>query len=111
MSDDHYDGPVGFGSDGVHYPLDAEGHLDLERPLRWVADDPHPEAAASPSGQTHDAGGFYRYAVDGEPLHFDQYHVNHVEVEFEDAAGEPIRVSEEEAAKIRALLDGLRGNG
>jgi hypothetical protein len=54
---DGYDGPVGFGSDGVHYPADADGHLDRSRPLRWVA------------------GSTYRDATDGEPLHNDEHHV------------------------------------
>jgi hypothetical protein len=53
---DNYDGPVGFGADGIHYPLDADGHLDTSRPLRWVE------------------GGTYRDATDGEPLHNDTHH-------------------------------------
>lgn len=52
-----YNGPIGFGSDGVHYPLDDEGHLDTSRPLRSEPD------------------GTYRDAEEGEPLHNDVHHV------------------------------------
>lgn len=57
-----YAGPVGFGSDGVHYPLDDEGHLDTSRPLRWVE------------------GGTYRDADEGEPSHADAHQANDVVV-------------------------------
>lgn len=50
--------------EGVHYAVDAEGHADLSRPLRW---DP-------------DAGG-YRDAEDGEPLHNDTHHAVDLELE------------------------------
>lgn len=57
-----YDGPAGFGSDGVHYPADDEGNLDLSRPLRWSE------------------GATYRDAEDGEPLHAEVHQANDVVV-------------------------------
>jgi hypothetical protein len=62
MAGKSYDGPVGFGSDGVHYPLDGDGQLDTSRPLRWE-------------------DGAYRDAKDGEQLHNDVHHQNAVELE------------------------------
>lgn len=50
-----YDGAVGFGSDGIHYP-DEDGNLDTTRPLRWVE------------------GTTYRDADDGDELHNDTHH-------------------------------------
>jgi hypothetical protein len=63
MTDTTYVGPVGFGSDGVHYPLDQDGRLDLERPLRWVE------------------GTTYRDAAPDEALHNDTHHVAHLELD------------------------------
>jgi hypothetical protein len=56
MADETYDGLVGFGDDGVHYPLDDDGELDTSRPLRWVE------------------GSTYRDATGDEPLHNDVHH-------------------------------------
>lgn len=53
-----YDGPVGFGSDGVHYPVDDDGHLDTTRPLRV------------------DETGGYRDAEDGEATHNETHQAN-----------------------------------
>jgi hypothetical protein len=52
-----YEGDVGFGSDGVHYPLDEDGHLDTSRPLRFE-------------------DGAYRDATEGEPTHNETYQAN-----------------------------------
>jgi hypothetical protein len=62
MAKKKYTGPVGFGSDGVHYPADADGNLDTSRPLRW------------------DDGG-YRDAEADEPLHNDVHHGEDLELE------------------------------
>lgn len=56
-----YDGPVVF-REGVHYATDADGHADLERPLRWE-------------------DGGYRDAIDGEPLHNDVHHAREATVD------------------------------
>jgi hypothetical protein len=62
MADKSYDGPVGFGCDGIHYPLDGDGQLDTSRPLRWE-------------------DGAYRDATDGEQLHNAVHHQNAVDLE------------------------------
>lgn len=56
-----YDGPVVF-VEGVHYPIDAEGHADLTKPLRWTPDG-------------------YRDAQPDEPLHNDTFHASMSELE------------------------------
>ena len=101
-----YEGPVVF-SEGAHWPTDDEGHPVKDQRLLWVADQPHEAASAEPSGETHEAGGYYRWATDADPTHFDAYHVNHVEPQFEGE--DPIEVTEAEAAQVKALLEGLRG--
>ncbi len=63
-----YDGPVGFGSDGVHYPAGDDGHLDTSRPLRWVE------------------GATYRDAEEGEPLHNEVHQGNDVVIHPEHLA-------------------------
>jgi hypothetical protein len=59
-----YKGPVGFGHDGVHYPVGDDGHLDMSRPLRWI-----------------DGDGGYRDAEKGDPLHNDAYHAGDADLE------------------------------
>jgi hypothetical protein len=58
-----FEGPVVFVS-GVHYPVDEDGEgADLSRPLR-VAED-----------------GSWRDAEEGEPLHNDMHHAQHLELD------------------------------
>lgn len=101
-----YDGPVVF-SEGAHWPTDEDGHPDTKQRLLWVADQPHEAAAAEPSGESNEAGGYYRWATADDPTHFDAYHVNHVELQFEGEA--PIEVTEAEAAGVKAYLESVRG--
>lgn len=101
-----YEGPVVF-SEGAHWPTDDEGHPVKDQRLMWVADEPHADAAAASSGEANDGGGYYRWATDDDLMHFDAYHVNHVELQFEGEA--PIEVTEAEAARVKALLEDLRG--
>lgn len=85
-----YEGAVAFGSDGVHYPATDDGHHDTDRPLFYDAE----------------AGG-YRDKADDDPSHFEAYHQNHADLEFED--GSTISVTEAEAEAIKEKLAEMRG--
>lgn len=81
---------VVFCSDGVHYAADEDGHADRSQPLTWDAET-----------------GTYRPRTDDDPSHFAQFHESHLDIEFE--GGEPITVTEDEAEKVQAYLESLRG--
>lgn len=90
---DLHDGPVVF-VEGVHYPVDNDGHADKTRPLRWVE------------------GSTYRPEEADEPLHNDVHHQQEVViVPHGDEADEAITLSPSEAEAVRRLLAELRGGG
>ncbi len=83
--------PDGSGTQGVHYPVGEDGHADLSRPLFW-----------------DNGKGQYRDKEDGDPSHFEAYHVDHTDI-IPEGGGDSVTVTDEEMAAVQKVLDEIRG--
>ncbi len=84
-----HEGDVVYGSDGAHYAVGDDGHIDQETPLT-----------------SHDEG--FKHAVKSDTPHEEQHHENDVWL---DLGGGTIDVAPDEIAAVEQFLANRRAGG